>query len=263
MLNTQVTMSTDTLLNLLRRREAEPHTVLSSERTWHSPQAMRAQDEHAFRELSRIGLAGPNGLDRGLLTTVDVIARPTLEYYAWIAGGHDGKPVNYTVLGCSGGGEAVLLARNADGEGVILESVRPDELMTGFLAQVPGLPPGKGNEVTAPRSEVTGEGGGADDGDSFQVMRSHRPTPSGEAAAELQRVLTLPRLGGGRLYVAARNRAGTRHRADKPVSYIDTREGRWLTDQVAGAGEPMIRFSPATPQLLADRLRKAQSELPV
>jgi hypothetical protein len=81
--------------------------------------------------------------------------------------------------------------------------------------------------------------------------------------AEMRRILQLPRLGGGSLYVAARSRSGRRERAERPVNYIDTPEGRWLTEEVPGSGEPMIAFHPASPQLLVQRLRNAQSRLPI
>ncbi|WP_116043087.1 ESX secretion-associated protein EspG [Amycolatopsis palatopharyngis] len=262
MLHQQVTLTTGTLLTLLRRRAAEPHTVLASTPTWLSPQARRSEDARADAELAKYGLAGPRGIDPGLLATVDAVARPSLEYYAWVQGGYDGKAVNYTLLAGSAGGEAFVLARNTEYEGVVLVSVRPDEVLDNFLAQVPKLAPGKGQPLLVPKSEATGARRASAEADGgFAVMRGARPDPNSLAADELRRLLGLRRLGGGSLYVAARSRMGTRQRIERPVNYIDTVEGRWLTEERPGSGEPLIGFTPATPQLLADRLRSAQTSL--
>ncbi|WP_199428899.1 ESX secretion-associated protein EspG [Qaidamihabitans albus] len=260
MLDQQATLTTGTLLNLIRRHGAEPHTVLAGTPVWESEQARRRADERANAELARYGLLDRGGVDRGLLATVEAVARPSLEYYAWINGGYDGRSLDYTLLAGSAGGEAFVLARNTEHEGVVLTSLRPDELVDGFLAQVPRLAPGRGQPLRVPKSEVTG-GRRPDDGAG--VLRGSAPSAETREADELRRLLGLPRLGGGSLYVAARGRSGIRQRAERPVNYIDTSEGRWLTEELPGSGEPLIAFTPGTPQLLTDRLRSAQGRLPV
>jgi hypothetical protein len=261
-LDKQVTLTTGTLLTLLRRRDAEPHTVLASTPTWLSDQARRAEDARADAELSKYGLAGRRGVDPGLMATVDTIARPAEEYYAWVQGGYDGRALNYTVLAGSAGGEAFVLARNTEHEGIVLASLRPDEVLDNFLAQIPKLAPGKGHPLMVPKSEATGgRRRSADPDGGFEVMRGARPDAGSVVAEELKRVLALRRLVGGSLYVAARSRAGSRQRVERPVNYIDTMEGRWLTEERPGSGEPVISFTPATTQLLADRLRIAQGSL--
>ncbi|OZM72722.1 ESX secretion-associated protein EspG [Amycolatopsis antarctica] len=263
MLDQQVTLTTGTLLNLIRRRDGEPHTVLASTPVWQSPEAKRAATDRANAELAGYGLAGRGGIDRGLLATVQAVARPQVEFYGWITGGHDGKPVNYTLLAGSAGGEGFVLARNTDHEGVVLVSLRPDQLMENFIAQIPGLAPGRGRQLSVPRSQVGGTGRTGDGDEGFEILRSSRPSESSQEAEELRRVLGLRRLGGGSLYVAARTRAGTRQRVERPLNYIDTTEGRWLTEEIPGSGEPRVALTPATAQLIADRLRNAHSRLPV
>lgn len=260
MLDQQVTMTTGTLVNLIRRRQAEPHTVFGTSSTWYSDEAERANQQRALAELTSLGLAGNRGIHPGLLATVDAIARPALEYYGWIAGGHDGRDVNFTVLAGGGAGEAFLLARNVERDFTVLATVRPTELLDNFFAQIPRLPPAKGQQVTVPKSAITGNGSVPDQED-FELMRSNRPSAEDRATTEFKRVLGLHRIGGGSLYVAARTRAGSRQRCERPVTYIDTGEGRWLTEEVPGTGEPQYVCTPATPQLLAERLRNAQSRL--
>ncbi|PXY31632.1 ESX secretion-associated protein EspG [Prauserella muralis] len=262
MLDRQVTLSTGTLLNLIRRGGAEPHTVLASTPVWEDEGARRAADERADAELARYGLAGRGGVHSGLLATVEALSRPALEYYAWINGGHEGRAMNYTLLAGSAGGEGFLLARNTEHEGVVLVSLRPEEVLENFVAQIPRLGPGRGQPLRVPKSQVTG-GRRRSDGEDVAVLHSARPSAASREADELRRVLGLRRLGGGSLYVAARGRSGRRERVARPVNYIDTTEGRWLTEEVPGAGEPVIAFTPGTPQLLVERLRTAQSKLPV
>lgn len=264
MLDQQVSMSTPTMLNLIRRTGAEPHTVLASTPVWEDERARKQADERANAELARLGLYDGRGLHSGLRATVEAIAYPALEYYAWVNGGIENRAVNYTVLAGSTSGEAFLLVRNSDSSVVALGSVHPHELMDNFMAQLPRLNPGRGQPLQAPKSELSGERKRQEyDGENFSVMRSGRPNAAASEATQMRRVLGLPRLGGGSLYVAARGRTGRRERAERPVNYIDTNEGRWLTEEVPGSGEPLIAFHPASPQLLAERLRTAQSRLPL
>src|SRR3569833_1962286 len=83
-LDRQVTITTGTLINLIRRRGGEPHTVLSDKPTWYSDEAQRAEDERVNAELAKAGLFGPRGMHPGFVATVEAIARPQLEYYGWI-----------------------------------------------------------------------------------------------------------------------------------------------------------------------------------
>lgn len=260
MLEQQVTLSSATVLSLIRRRGAEPHNVLANGRTWHSDDTLGEQDRLAHAELDGTGLRARSGVDQGLLNTIDAVAHPTTEYYGWIAGGYNGESLNYSVLAGLGAGEAFVLARNTDTEAVVLVTVQPDKLLENFIAQLPALPPGKGQPLSAPQSEVTGEASELDV-DAGSIMQTNRPNAGSGPATEIKRIIGLARLGGGTLYVATRNRAGTRQRVQRPVNYIDTEEGRWLTEKTPGAGEPLVVLTPATPQLFADRLKKAHSSL--
>ncbi|MEU3272231.1 ESX secretion-associated protein EspG [Saccharomonospora sp. NPDC006951] len=261
MLDRQVTLTTSTLLNLIRRRGAQPHSVLARTRVWEGSGARRRADEKANAELRRYGLLGRGGVDSGLIATIDAVARPSIEYYAWIDGGYDGKALSYTLLAGGAGAEGFVLARNTKHEGIVLVSLRPDELIDNFLAQIPRLRPGRGHRMLVPKSALTGGRPGAHE--DFAVLRGGTPSQANQEADELRRLLALPRLGGGSLYVAARGASGRRERVDRPVNYIDTNEGRWLTEEIPGSGEPAIAFTPGTTQVIVDRLRNALGRLPL
>jgi hypothetical protein len=101
----------------------------------------------------------------------------------------------------------------------------------------------------------------AQDDDGYSVLRSGQKSSGSQNADELRRILGLRRMGGGSLYVAARGRSGSRRRIERPMNYIDTSEGRWLTEEVAGSGEHLIALTPANQQILTERLQSAQSKL--
>lgn len=261
MLDKQVTISTGTLITLIRRRGGEPHTVLSETPTWYSEEAQRSEDERTNEELTSQGLFGARGLHPGFKATLEAIIRPTLEYYGWVDGGFEGKSLSFTLLAGSAGGEGFVLARHSEHEGIALASVRPDEVLTEFLNQIPKLAPGRGRPIAVPKSQIDGTRSSTAQEEGFEVLRSGRQSVGSQEADELRRILALRRLGSGSLYVAARGRSGARQRIERPVNYIDTTEGRWLTEEVPGSGEPRIAFTPADQHVLAERLRSAQGRL--
>lgn len=262
MLEKQATVSTSTLINLIRRRDGEPHTVLAETPTWYSDEAQRKEADSANDDLARIGLYGRRGLHPGLLATIEAVARPQLEYFGWIDGGFEGKALRYTLLGGSAGGEAFVLARNPEYESVVLASVKPEELLEAFITQIPKLAPGRGSALAVPKSQVMNAGkSSTSQDDGFAVLRREDRNSGNKEAEELRRILALRRMGGGSLYVAVRGRSGARRRIERPVNYIDTTEGRWLTEELPGSGEPLITFTPANQQVLAERLQNAQSKL--
>ncbi|WP_410608926.1 ESX secretion-associated protein EspG [Amycolatopsis sp. lyj-109] len=260
MLDRQVTITTGALITLIRRRGGEPHTVLSETPTWYSDEAQRAEDERTNAELAKAGLFGPRGMHPGFVATIEAIARPQLEYYGWIDGGFQGKPVSYRLLAGSAGGEAFVLAKHEELDVVVLESSRPGEVLDDFLGQIPKLAPGRGTPLAVPKSQLEGTARGTDTA-GYAVLRSDRPAEGSQEVEELRRILALRRMGSGSLYVASRSRTGARHRIERPVNYIDTSEGRWLTEEIPGRGESRIAFTPADQRVLADRLRSAQGRL--
>ena len=259
-LDRQVTITTATLINLIRRRGGEPHTVLSETPTWYSEEAQRAEDERVNAELAKAGLFGPRGMHPGFVATIEAIARPQLEYYGWIDGGFQGKPVSYRLLAGSAGGEAFVLAKHEEldvaragvhaARRVARRLPRPDP-EAGARARDAARgaeEPARGDRPRRRRRP-------------YAVLRNDRPAEGSQEVEELRRILALRRMGSGSLYVAARSRTGAWHRIERPVNYIDTSEGRWLTEEVPGRGESRIAFTPADQRVLADRLRSAQARL--
>lgn len=264
MLEKPLKFTTPTLLSLIRRRGGEPHPTLGAIPTWYDEQAQRVLDEQVNAVLAEHKLLGARGMDRDLVLLIEAIAHPHLEYYGWFEGTFAHAPKNFTVLAGSGKGGAFVLVRTI-GEGaedvVILAPERPEELLQGFLNQIPPARPGNGTQLMVGKQEfTTGRAPGRQD-EEYSFMQSGGRAKAPEPGAEIKRIMKAERTGAGSLYVAGRNRMGSRNRSQKPLNFIDTVEGRWLMEEIPGRGEPLVVFAPATPQLIGDRLRHAQSSL--
>lgn len=260
MLEHQQILRTRTLVRLLERTGTEPHPTLEKGATWYSREVLQQLDAEIHAELAQVGLAGDNGVHPDLLATVEAIAHPELEYYGWFSSVHDGAPVDLSAFAGSGRGEAFTLVNNEAAGVVVLASVPARELLDAFMLQVPQQAPANAHALSVPKAGVEGRAG-ATSNEDMSVMRSEVPDAAQQDLDEFKRIMGLERTGGGQLYVAARGRSGQRQRAEKPVTYLDTVEGRWLVEETPGAGEPMLVAAPAPADLLRSRLREAQNTL--
>ncbi|NKQ53249.1 ESX secretion-associated protein EspG [Amycolatopsis sp. K13G38] len=260
MRNGPIKLATPILHNLIRRRGGEPHATLSGTAVWYDEGAQRTIDQEVNALLTRHGLMGPRGMDRELLGLLESISRPQLEYYGWFEGSYPGSPGNFTVYAGSGSGGAFVAVRLLAEESVILATEQPEELLTGFLNQVPRGRPATGSPLVATQAEYAA-GSSVPNEDEFTVMRSANAAARPDQAKEMRRIAGVQRVGAGSLYVAARTRSGARRRCERPLNFVDTVEGRWLMEERPGRGEPLVVFTPGTPQVLAERLRNAQGVL--
>lgn len=260
MLTAPIKLATPILLNLIRRRGGEPHPTLSSMPTFYDEDAQRTVDQEVNSLLTQHGLMGPRGMDRGLLNAIESISRPQLEYYGWFDGQFPGAPANFSVLAGSGAGGAFVLVRVIGEESVILAPERPEEVLSGFVNQIPPGRSAAGQLLITSKAEFLAGRDAVAEGD-YTVLRSARDAQPAAPAKEMKRIMETPRTGAGTMYVAARNRSGTRRRCERPLNFVDTVEGRWLMEERPGRGDSLVVFTPATPQVLAERLRNAQGSL--
>jgi len=262
LLEQPVTLYTPILLNLIRRRGADPHNTLSGQAVWLSEDAQRQQDQAVNELLTQHGLMGPRVIDRDLLGLIQSIARPNLEYFGWFEGKTSGGSLNLGILAGSGPGGAFVAVRDLNKETVILAPERPEELLQGFLNQIPAFRPGTGAPLSVSKSEfTTGRQQLAEEGDFSVMRRGPGRAEDASPVKAIKRIMAADRTGAGTLYVAVRSQAGTRRRCQKPLNFIDTAEGRWLMEERPGRGDSLVMFTPATPQVIGQRLRNAQSAL--
>ena len=259
-MNGPIKLATPILLTLIRRYGGEPHPTLSGMATWYDDSVQRTIDQEVNALLARHGLMGPRGVDRDLRGLVESIARPQLEYYGWFEGQFPDAPAKFSVLAGSGSGGAFVLVCTLTEGSVILAPERPQELLAGFLAQIPAGRAAGGQPLIAPKAEYLNGRRAVAEGE-FSVMRPANATAVPDPAKQMKQIMESERTGAGSVYVAARTRAGTRRRNERPVNFIDATGGRWLMEERPGRGDPLMVFTPGTPQAIAERLRNAQSAL--
>jgi hypothetical protein len=152
--------------------------------------------------------------------------------------------------------EAVLVVRNHETDATVLATIRPSELTSAFLAQLPALAPASGQPVSTPYQDFLAATEPAGDGfDGFGTRQSPE-------VMAINAVLGQPRTGGGSLYTAGRaGTLGTRRRGRQPVNYLDTATGRWLTQLDTTADGMVATLRPAGIDLIAARLADAERQL--
>jgi hypothetical protein len=264
----QVTLSLETLTTVWQRENlGELHNVLVDVPVWRDEEDQQAALAAATSELAQRGLLAGRDLHPDLRTTLQLIARPNIEYFGWIAYTDAERSVNIGVLVAAVGQDAALVVR--EGDSVHLGPARADGMAETLVGHLPTVPAARGRSVNLPEAEVR----------QLVADRMHaapgsmKPLPAeafnifprasmAEDARDLMTAMDQPRTGGGELYVAARTRSGERRRCENPMIYVDTQQGRWMTQLSSGAvGERWIVSAPASRQLLLAKLNEMRNNL--
>ncbi|HEX5119226.1 MAG TPA: ESX secretion-associated protein EspG [Pseudonocardiaceae bacterium] len=268
MLYQQVTLSLDTLATVWQQENlGEMHNVLVHVPVWRDEEAGRAALHGATGELAQRGLLAGRDLHPDLRGTLELMARPSIEYYGWIAYSDGDQEVNIAVLVAAVGQDAVLVVR--DGDSVHLSPTRSEGLAETLVGHLPQLAAARGRSVNLPENEVRQlladrmhEAPGAAKPLPAQAFDIFPRASMAEDARDLMTAFDAPRTGGGELYVAARVRSGERRRCENPVIYVDTLHGRWMTQLSSGRpGERWIVSAPASRQLLLSKLSEMRNNL--
>jgi hypothetical protein len=138
-----------------------------------------------------------------------------------------------------------------------------------LLGHLPSVPAARGRSVNLPENEVRQlvsdrmhAAPGASKPLPAQAYDIFGRASMAEDARELVTAMDQPRTGGGELYVAARVRTGERRRCENPVVYVDTQQGRWMTQLSSGrVGERWIVSAPASRQLLLSKLNEMRNNV--
>lgn len=268
MLYQQVTLSLDTLATVWQRENlGELHNVLVDTPVWRDEDEHRAALHNATGELTQRGLLAGRDLHPDLRDTLALLSRPSMEYYGWISYVEDDRQVNIAVLVAAIGQDAVLVIR--DGRAVHVGPSRSEGMAETLLGHLPAVPAARGRSVNLPEAEVrqlvsdrmhTAPGQSKPlPSDAFSIFERQSMA---EDARDLITAMDQPRTGGGELYVAARGRSGERRRCENPVVYVDTQQGRWMTQLSAGRpGERWIVSAPASRQLLLSKLNEMRNNV--
>ena len=247
-LSRPLTLDADALVRLVRLENlGELHVTLKPQGVWRP----RAEEERVESEVRarflREGLLDSRGrLDVELTASLTVLCRAGAEFYGWINEGESTRGV----LAAAIGREAILAIR--DGDEISLNQIRPESLPEVLVAQVPDVPPARGDAHNVMRSEAVAAVGGRH---RTEAGVGSRPAPAEVRA--VQQIASQPVTGGGELYVAVRDRMSRRRPVAYPLRYADTVTGRWLNLTAdAGGGEQRVLVAPATRADLVRRLQE-------
>ena len=238
----------------------EVPNVLADTVVWLDEDSQREADQNARAVLADQGLISRSGLHPELRQWVTVLARPEVEFYGWITG----PQLEISVLATATRNMGILLVRDTTAETVRVHPVHPDGLRDALIAQLPPVPAGHGRSLSVPEADMREQparrGRHAEEETGFAgfAAASGHNTGTHPDVRFLRELMAQPRTGGGQLYAARRTTMGTRKRIERPVVYLDTATGRWLTQLRRNpSGDGWIVAAPATPQLIASRLHEA------
>ncbi|WP_053738227.1 ESX secretion-associated protein EspG [Nocardia sp. NRRL S-836] len=138
---------------------------------------------------------------------------------------------------------------------VHLREFRPNALASATVSSLPGLAPGSGRSVNVRWDDYlrAGQAGEREGVQAFLDVLRDAGIREPEAHT-LMRIVT-NRIGGGELGLTARNRDGVPRPTGRSVSWLDTREGRYLLRRHDGwlvlAPADQARLTSAVDELLA------------
>ncbi len=235
------------LVGLLGRENlGDPHAIFAGGERYVSPRFADAAAATLREELAGAGLGHRDALD-DFVDTLTLVQRATVEFYGWVSGGAD----DHALLVASAGRRAVAVVRA--GERVRFEAADPDRLVETLVQRLPAVRPGTGESISVLAAEF-GSRGGRQPGSIMRRTGSGRS----DGARRLDALLREPRVGGAKLYAAARDRAGVRSRSAEWLTVLDLAGGRWIVYPTLGRGERAVNAVPATPQLVAAKLGELQ-----
>jgi hypothetical protein len=145
------------------------------------------------------------------------------------------------------------------GEQVQLAAFRPTALASTTVSTLPNAQPGAGRSVNVRWDDylAAGVAGEQDGAEGFLDVLRQAGVRQPEANTLMRAVTT--RSGGGQVAVIARNRAGYLHPTGQALSWLDSREGRYLVRRDNGwfvlAPADPVRLTSALEDLVADASR--------
>lgn len=176
--------------------------------------------DQAWAELERRGLGRSVDIHPGLVTGLNVLARPDREVdgRTWL-----GRSVRF--LAASRGEEAVL-AILADSY-LTMHSIEATALPSVAIGVLAHVPAGPGQSVSLPSVDfetAANQGGGTRQG--FEEALRRRGVREDDVTQLVTMINDVQATGN--FGAAARDKWGKRHRADRVVSFFDTEEGRYV-----------------------------------
>ncbi|HEY4460275.1 MAG TPA: ESX secretion-associated protein EspG [Pseudonocardiaceae bacterium] len=212
----------------------------------------------AMAELTATWAAHGRQISKEFVAVLRLLAAPSREVHGWI-GLHNRSEI--TVVSAADGDFAVSVA--ADSARIYLDPIDPAKLVDSAIELLPRYPASSARSISVPKDfyqQATG-GGQQRSGGGYLVGSQQAAGPARDVGA-LKMLLADGRKGGGRFYVAVRDRMGRRHKSEKPLTYLDLDSGRVLFwEQLNSVGEPWLVAAPATPASIAADLSARLDQL--
>jgi hypothetical protein len=242
----RVPLRLDTVLAVVRWRQAEPHPVLTTTPAWHHPDTAGELDRRAREELVRHGLHDGHRPLPEFDDLVGALVRPDRELYGWVTTTVDGEQRRFGLLAASAYKSAFVLVRI--GDHVVLAAIQPSRVAAAFTGELPDVRPAREKPVSVDYRIYLAA---TADQDGFGGFGTREQPEAGA----MRSVLSRPRVGAGELYAAAR-RDGTRRRIDRPVLYLDTADGRWQAERRTAGHDDIVSLTPAGAEQITGALTR-------
>jgi hypothetical protein len=215
----------------------------------------------AVAELNATWVARGRQISNDFIGVLRLLASPVREVHGWI-GLHNRSEI--TVVSASDGDLAISVA--ADSARVYLDRIDPARLVDSAVELLPRYPASSARSISVPKDfyqQAMAAGRGQQRSPSgYLVAGAQQATGPAREVGALKALLAGGRKGGGRFYVAVRDRMGRRHKSEAPLTYLDLDSGRVLfREQRNSAGEPWLVAMPATPATLAADLNALLDQL--
>lgn len=207
----------------------ETHPVLGA-RTKYIPADLAGEtDRECFRVLEGLGLAEGQTPTREFRVALRVLNAPVRDLYCYSETG--GGKLRFAAA--SGGGMTVGV--QVDGELVTLASTGDDDLVDGFLSELPNFPPASITPLHTTKREFEQR---HENHDMFAAKQSPEK--------QLEKAMKAPRLGVHQVYAGGRTSDGA-YRSSKPFTIVDIRDrGRVVTFTDPDGGLHCLPGDPGT-----------------
>jgi hypothetical protein len=214
--------------------------------------------QQGWAALEQFGLARGREVHPDLGRSLRLVAEAGTDYWAFF--NHGDEPTRSALVSVSGD-NAIRIILTADKQ-FIMEPVRPEDAPQALVAALPEVPPGKGQPISLPADALNQPRHQRAEGDGFLQANRYATTPQEQQVAALKKLLAEPRLGGGQLYAARRDRFGKKVRCPKPLTFFDTVGGRYLQFQVSSSSGPWHTVQAADFATMTSRLDMLPATIP-
>jgi hypothetical protein len=201
---------------------------------------LNALARDSWAALEHTGLARGRDLHPDLVNSLRLIAEAGREYYAFFS--HEDGPT-CSALTVASHDDALRIVLTPDNV-FVLEPIRAEDAPQSLIAALPPTPPGKGTPISLPADALNEKPQRYEDTGSFMQQSRPDATPHDNQVAQLRKIMSEPRTGGGQLYAAWRDSYGRKQRCQNPLTYFDTVSGRYITQKVPGRDGAWLSVQP-------------------